>query len=75
MRPSDDADALHEAVLQAEREPTLFEWAGGSPALLRDDPDLLRKVRPRAPLLAPLFAEMAPDHPERVSAWLGETFG
>jgi truncated hemoglobin YjbI len=30
---------------------------------------------PEDPLLAPLFANMSPDHPERVAAWLGETFG
>ena len=30
---------------------------------------------PDDPLLAPLFANMSPDHPERVAAWLGETFG
>ena len=33
------------------------------------------KYVPEDPLLAPLFADMAPDHPERVAAWLGETFG
>jgi truncated hemoglobin YjbI len=33
------------------------------------------RYAPAEPLLAPLFAEMAPDHPERVAAWLGETFG
>ena len=26
-------------------------------------------------LLGPLFAEMSPDHPERVAAWLSEVFG
>jgi truncated hemoglobin YjbI len=30
---------------------------------------------PEDPLLGPLFANMAADHPERVAAWLGETFG
>jgi truncated hemoglobin YjbI len=30
---------------------------------------------PDDPLLAPLFANMSPDHPERVAAWLGETLG
>jgi truncated hemoglobin YjbI len=30
---------------------------------------------PEDPLLAPLFASMSPDHPERVASWLGETFG
>jgi truncated hemoglobin YjbI len=33
------------------------------------------KYVPEDPLLAPLFANMSPDHPERVAAWLGETFG
>ena len=75
MQPSDDADALHEAELQGEREPTLFDWAGGSPALLRMTRIFYGKYVPEDPLLAPLFAEMAPDHPERVAAWLGETFG
>ena len=75
MRSSDDADPLHEAEPQADREPTLFEWAGGSPALLRMTRIFYGKYVPEDPLLAPLFAEMAPDHPERVAAWLGETFG
>jgi truncated hemoglobin YjbI len=30
---------------------------------------------PEDPLLSPLFADMSPDHPERVAAWLGEVFG
>jgi hypothetical protein len=30
---------------------------------------------PGDPLLGPLFAEMSPDHPERVAAWLSEVFG
>jgi truncated hemoglobin YjbI len=56
-------------------EPTLFEWAGGAPALLRMTKIFYEKYVPEDPLLAPLFANMAPDHPERVSAWLGEVFG
>ena len=55
--------------------PTLFEWAGGSPALLRMTRIFYGKYVPEDPLLAPLFAEMAPDHPERVAAWLGEVLG
>jgi truncated hemoglobin YjbI len=54
---------------------TLFEWAGGFPALLRMTRLFYEKYVPADPLLAPLFADMAPDHPERVAAWLGETFG
>ncbi|MEV6426420.1 CDGSH iron-sulfur domain-containing protein [Nocardia sp. NPDC051463] len=56
-------------------EPTLFEWAGGLPALTRMTHIFYGKYVPEDPLLAPLFASMSPDHPERVAAWLGETFG
>ena len=56
-------------------EPTLFEWAGGLPALTRMTRLFYEKHVPTDPLLAPVFAEMSPDHPERVAAWLGETFG
>jgi truncated hemoglobin YjbI len=56
-------------------QPTLFEWAGGLPALLRMTRLFYGKYVPADPLLAPLFASMSPDHPERVAAWLGETFG
>jgi truncated hemoglobin YjbI len=33
------------------------------------------KYVPSDPLLAPLFANMAPDHPQRVARWLSEVFG
>jgi truncated hemoglobin YjbI len=33
------------------------------------------KYVPEDPLIGPLFANMSPDHPERVAAWLGEVFG
>jgi CDGSH-type Zn-finger protein/truncated hemoglobin YjbI len=56
-------------------EPDLFEWVGGFPALLRMTRLFYGKHVPQDPLLAPLFADMSPDHPERVAAWLGETFG
>jgi truncated hemoglobin YjbI len=55
--------------------PTLFEWAGGAPALARLTRIFYGKHVPEDPLLGPLFANMAPDHPERVAAWLGEVFG
>jgi truncated hemoglobin YjbI len=62
----------------SDREPTLFAWAGGHDALTR----MTRMTRifygryvPADPLLAPLFAGKSPDHPERVAAWRGETFG
>jgi truncated hemoglobin YjbI len=62
-------------VPDPEPEPTLFEWAGGYPALLRMTRIFYGKYVPEDPLLSPLFANMAPDHPERVAAWLAETFG
>jgi truncated hemoglobin YjbI/CDGSH-type Zn-finger protein len=59
----------------APSEPTLFQWAGGLPALTRMTRIFYAKHVPADPLLAPIFANMSPDHPERVAAWLGETFG
>lgn len=56
-------------------EPTMFEWAGGYPAFLRLARTFYAKYVPEDPLLAPLFAEMSPDHPERVASWLSEVFG
>jgi CDGSH-type Zn-finger protein/truncated hemoglobin YjbI len=55
--------------------PSVFEWAGGFPVLLRMTKVFYGKYVPEDPLLSPLFANMSPDHPERVAAWLGETFG
>ena len=59
----------------SDREPTLYEWAGGSTALTRMTRIFYEKYVPEDALLAPLFANMRPDHPERVAAWLGEVFG
>lgn len=56
-------------------EPTLYEWAGGLPALTRMTKIFYGKYVAQDDLLAPLFARMSPDHPERVAAWLTETFG
>ena len=56
-------------------EPTLFEWAGGLPALVRMTRIFYQKYVPADPLLSPLFAQMSPDHPDRVTAWLAEVFG
>jgi CDGSH-type Zn-finger protein/truncated hemoglobin YjbI len=57
------------------REPTIFEWAGGLPALTRMTRVFYEKYVPQDPLLAPLFATMSADHPQRVAKWLGEVFG
>lgn len=58
-----------------ETEPTLYEWAGGSSQLERMTRLFYEKYVPEDPLLAPVFAGIGPDHPERVAAWLGEVFG
>jgi CDGSH-type Zn-finger protein/truncated hemoglobin YjbI len=55
--------------------PTLFEWCGGLSALTRMTRLFYEKHVPEDPLLAPLFANMAPDHPQRVARWLAEVFG
>ncbi|HYK27592.1 MAG TPA: ferritin-like domain-containing protein [Streptosporangiaceae bacterium] len=57
------------------REPTLFEWAGGLPAIRRTTRLLYEKYIPADPLLAPLFAEMPPDQPQRLASWLGASLG
>jgi truncated hemoglobin YjbI/CDGSH-type Zn-finger protein/uncharacterized Fe-S cluster protein YjdI len=62
-------------VPDAERVPTLFEWCGGLPALTRMTRIFYEKHVPADELLAPLFANMAADHPQRVARWLGEVFG
>jgi CDGSH-type Zn-finger protein/truncated hemoglobin YjbI len=66
---------FHDPQVDAEHEPTLFEWVGGLPALLRMTHLFYDKYVPQEPLLLPLFVGMSPDHPERVAAWLGEVFG
>lgn len=56
------------------KPPSLYEWAGGQPAIealfvhfydtvLADD------------LLHPMFKDMDPDHPKHVATWIGEVFG
>jgi truncated hemoglobin YjbI/CDGSH-type Zn-finger protein len=61
--------------IDRDRLPTLFEWAGGLPAFNRLARRFYETYVPADPLLAPLFARMAPDHPERVAAWIAEVFG
>jgi CDGSH-type Zn-finger protein/truncated hemoglobin YjbI len=66
---------FHDPVPDPDVAPTIFEWAGGLPALTRMTRLFYEKFVPQDPLLAPLFATMSPDHPERVAKWLGEVFG
>ncbi len=54
--------------------PTLYEWAGGAPALER----LFTRFYERVPddeLLAPVFASMDPAHAAHVAAFVAEVFG
>jgi hemoglobin len=54
--------------------PSLYEWAGGTPALER----LTRLFYERVladELIGPLFAHMDDDHPRHVAMWLAEVFG
>ncbi len=62
-------------VADPDTEPTMFEWCGGLPGLTRMTRLFYEKFVPEDPLLAPLFANMSADHPQRVAKWLGEVFG
>jgi CDGSH-type Zn-finger protein/truncated hemoglobin YjbI len=61
-------------VPEPENQPSIFEWCGGLPALTRMTRLFYEKFVPADPLLAPLFANMSADHPQRVASWLGEVF-
>jgi CDGSH-type Zn-finger protein/truncated hemoglobin YjbI/ferredoxin len=56
-------------------DPTLFEWAGGLPALTRMTRMLYESLLPADGLLAPAFAGLPPGAPQREAAWLAEAFG
>ena len=56
-------------------DPSLFEWAGGRPALTRMTRLLYEKHIPADPLLAPVFAAMPPDQPRRAALVMAEAFG
>jgi truncated hemoglobin YjbI len=56
-------------------DPAPFEWAGGLPALTRMSRLLYQKHVPADPVLAPLFADMPPDQPQRLAGWLARALG
>jgi len=66
---------FRDPVPAPDHTPTIFEWAGGLPALTRMTRLFYEKFVPADDLLAPVFANMAADHPQRVAKWLGEVFG
>jgi CDGSH-type Zn-finger protein/truncated hemoglobin YjbI/ferredoxin len=65
---------FHDPIAGADHRSTIFEWAGGLPALTRMTRQFYEKHVPQDPLLAPLFATMSPEHPQRVAKWLAEVF-
>jgi len=54
--------------------PTLYDWMGGAPALERLFTTFYARV-PADPLLAPVFAQMSPQHVAHVAAFVGEVLG
>ena len=64
-----------DSVRSATDGPTPYEWAGGLAAFTRMTRLFYGTNVPADPLLAPLFADMADDHPDRVAKWLAEVFG
>jgi hemoglobin len=54
--------------------PTLYEWLGGMPALLKLAETFYARV-PDDPILAPVFAGMSAEHPRHVAEFLAEVFG
>ena len=58
---------FRDPVSPPEETPTMFQWAGGLPALTRMMRLFYEKFVPADDLLAPLFANMAADHPQRVA--------
>jgi CDGSH-type Zn-finger protein len=66
---------FRDPVRRAGAEPTLFEWTGGLPALTRLTRLLYEKHVPADDLLAPVFADMAPELPRREAAAFAAAFG
>ena len=66
---------FRDPVRRPGAEPTLFEWAGGLPALTRMTRLLYEKHVPADDLLAPVFAAMPPGLPQREAAVFAEAFG
>jgi CDGSH-type Zn-finger protein/truncated hemoglobin YjbI len=56
--------------------PSLYEWAGGLPALERLTEKFYDTILSEPdPVLEPIFRGMDRQHPQHVAAWLAETFG
>ncbi len=55
--------------MDKEAIPSLYEWVGGMPALLRLTTRFYQHVA-EDELLRPVFAQMGPDHPQHVTAFI-----
>ena len=66
---------FRDPVRRAGAEPTPYEWAGGLPALTRMTRLLYEKHVPADDLLAPVFAAMTPELPQREAATFAAAFG
>jgi CDGSH-type Zn-finger protein len=66
---------FRDPVRRPGAEPTLFDWAGGLPALSRLTRMLYERHVPADDLLAPLFATVPPGQPQREAAVMAEAFG
>ena len=60
--------------MDTNKEPTLYEWAGGPGTFEALCAAFYRRVT-ADDLLAPLFARMDPEHARYVALWLAEVFG
>jgi len=54
--------------------PTLYEWCGGEEAIVRLMETFYARV-PKDEMLAPIFANMDPDHAKHVAAFIAEVLG
>jgi hemoglobin len=54
--------------------PTLLEWMGGAPKL-RELATVFYDRVPHDPVLAPVFAQMSPEHVAHVCEFIAEVFG
>ncbi|GAB2510553.1 ferritin-like domain-containing protein [Nocardia heshunensis] len=66
---------FQDPVLAPGQEPTLFEWAGGYPALRQVTALLYEKLIPDDPMLAAAFGDADADRARRESDWMAAAFG
>jgi hemoglobin len=59
---------------EPRKVPTLYEWMGGMPAISKLLETFYRRV-PSDPILAPVFAQMSPEHSAHVADFIAEVLG